>query len=180
MSNFRVGERVKIRDWKNMEKEFGSDSYGIKCKFHFSNEMKHLCGRTAVISEINGKCIELKNWSDTTGSLSWNFSLDMIKKLNITIDELQFADILTLKNGDRYVYADNYMYGETPDCIYDCEEIGDHYDNDLKNNEEQDKDIVKIERAGTIIYEREEVKEMTIAEINKALGYEVKIVKEER
>ncbi len=31
--NFKVWDRVKVREWENMEKEFGTDCFGnIKCK----------------------------------------------------------------------------------------------------------------------------------------------------
>ena len=36
-------------------------------------------------------------------------------------------------------------------------------------------DIVKVEREGQVIYEREDIREMTVEEISKALGYEVKV-----
>lgn len=97
---------------------------------------------------------------------------------NITLSDLQFADILTLRNGERYVVAQEYMYGEDGSYYANCDDLESCYNNDLTKNGDRDYDIMKIERAGQVIYEREEVKEMTIAEISEELGYEVKVVKE--
>ena len=103
-------------------------------------------------------------------------------KVCTTTDDLKFADVITLQNGERYVFADGYMFGEGSTYEMWCCKITNHYNDDfdaLSGNYEID--IVKIERNGVLIYEREkprEAKEMTVSEISKALGYEVKIVKE--
>ena len=74
------------------------------------------------------------------------------------------------------------MHGEDNLYYCDCDELKDCYNDDLtRNSDDKDNhqyDIVKIERAGQVIYEREETVEMTIAEISEKLGYEVKVVKE--
>ena len=101
-------------------------------------------------------------------------------KVDIKRQDLQFADVLTLRNGERYVVADNCIYGEERSYSRDCDIIQTWYNADLTQNEgDENEDIVKVERAGQVIYERKnEVKEMTVEEISKALGYEVKIAKE--
>lgn len=104
-----------------------------------------------------------------------------VNKLVTSLDDLQFADILTLRNGERYVYASGYMCGEDSDYVNDCDEIKEYYRDDLQydseNRDYKKYDIVKIERKGQIIYERVDVREMTVEEISNALGYEVKVVK---
>ena len=97
-----------------------------------------------------------------------------------SINDLQFADIVTLRNGERYVVADDTLYGEESNYRRDADSISFWYHSDLTQNEDdKNQDIVKIERDGKVIYEREELKirEMTVAEISKALGYDVKVVK---
>lgn len=108
----------------------------------------------------------------------------------MTKKDLQFGDIITTRNGERYVVADNSLFGEKSYDL-DCERIEDVYDDDLNGcyyDEEYDDednkgyDVMKVERKGNLIYtrkenEKNEVKEMTVAEISKALGYEVKVVK---
>ena len=151
-----------------------------------------------------GKIVETKNWGipylvyhdvwneghdgngDSEqfyeGNHCWWFDENDLELANTTtINDLQFADVVTLRNGERYVVADNTLYGEDDCYQMDAWGIENCYNNDLTYNEDDgDYDIVKVERNGSIIYEREEtkVKEMTVAEISEVLGYEVKIVKE--
>lgn len=52
---FKVGDRVRIRQWDDMEREFGLDSDGdIDCRPYFTQLMRDdgLCGRTATIIDI--------------------------------------------------------------------------------------------------------------------------------
>lgn len=105
-----------------------------------------------------------------------------LELVDFTIDDLQFADIVTTRNGKRYVVADGCLYGEDSDNYSDCDTIAEWYNYDLtyfENN--KDYDIIKVERDGNVIYERKEteVKKMTVSEISKVLGYEVEIVKGE-
>ena len=112
---------------------------------------------------------------------------EFLKKF--TLKDFQFGDIITLRNGERYVYTDGSIYGEEEKYILDCEMLTTNYNNDLKFISDfiyecplnkEDCDIVKVERQGQIIYERKEEKiiEMTLSEVCEKLGYNVKIVKE--
>ena len=78
--------------------------------------------------------------------------------------------------------ADGCMLGEDYDYYCDNDEIEDYYNDDLTRDsddiDDRQYDIVKVERAGQVIYERETTVEITIAEISEKLGYEVKVVKE--
>ena len=79
-NTFRVGDRVRIRSWESMEKEFGTDCSGnILTHFHFIDHMKPLCGRTATISSIKGKEVNLRGWSNTNGDIAWSYSTDMLE-----------------------------------------------------------------------------------------------------
>ena len=101
----------------------------------------------------------------------------------MTIEALQNNDIVTLRNGEKLVYFKGSFsdYSANPENTVMCKE---QFRNDMTYKTNLNFDIVKVERQiGTyIVYLREEkeVKEMTVAEISKALGYEVKIVKEEK
>lgn len=80
---FKVGDRVQIKEWDEMKKEFGMSTVlptkVINCKCHFTLRMKHLCGRTATIASVDNHKVRLKDWSDNSGDMSWNISTDMIK-----------------------------------------------------------------------------------------------------
>lgn len=96
---FKVGDRVRIRDWDDMEREYGTDSDGdINLPNGvFSRCMRHLCGRCATIRRISchDDCVVLENWSDDSGNRGWVFSKSMLepaeentlKQTSITIDK---------------------------------------------------------------------------------------------
>lgn len=176
---FKVGDRVRIKSWEQMEKEFGKNSDGgidcIACKCGFNSEMRHLCGRTATISEINDYKVKLTDWSDDTGGLYWTISTDMIELVDtskLSKSDLQEGDIVTDREGNKSIFLDDELYGTTIDL--------DGLTDELKDDKDYSEyDIVKVERPikYETVFERKEVREMTVEEISKALGFEVKVVK---
>ncbi len=77
---FKVGDRVRIRQWDDMEKEFGliGSSY-INCACYFTKAMKYLCGKKALIKGIEDKKVILV-FDDNCGA-GWNFSTDMLESI---------------------------------------------------------------------------------------------------
>ena len=161
MSKFKIGDKVVFS--KNMD---GKKHNPI---VNFDKKVRKIVG-TNFFGEYRLEGLELNTF---LGS-------ELEFAPNITTDDLKFGDILILRNGARYVFASGYMYGEKSYYSLDSSKIGLLYNDDLTENEdEKDHDIVKVERIGNVIFERKvEVKEMTVEEISKALGYEVKIVKD--
>ena len=105
---FKVGDRVVIRDWDDMEKEFGLNHIGsIKCKCSFTTVMRKLCGSVAKITSfglLDHSIIELE-FEDGTDADLYIFSTDMIKKVGEDYRPTKFkvGDLVTLKDGvDRY------------------------------------------------------------------------------
>ena len=79
---FKVGELVRIRQWDDMEKEFGTAGNGpVNCKYHFTVSMKPLCGKYAEIVRLNGSLVELKFFNCDDLGKGWNYSTDMIEKV---------------------------------------------------------------------------------------------------
>ena len=175
---FKVGDRVRIKSWEQMEKEFGMEFDWIACKCGFNSEMRHLCGRTATISEINDYKVKLTDWSDDTGGLYWTISTDMIELVDtskFTKSDLQEGDIVTDREGCKSLFHNGALRGRTL-SIYGLTD-------DLKDKEgESDNDIVKVERPIKLetVFERKEpeVIEMTMTELCEHFGCKVKIVKE--
>lgn len=81
--DFNVGDVVVIRDWDDMEEEFGLDSGGdIPCRCDFISLMKETCGLKAKITEINGDFVKLDFINvDENVDTSWTYSLDMIRHM---------------------------------------------------------------------------------------------------
>lgn len=100
---FKVGDRVRIKSWEQMEKEFGKDCFeSINCIPRFIEDMKHLCGKTATIDEICNYDIKLKDWSGDSDGPYWFFSMDMIELVDtskLSKSDLQEGDIVTDREG---------------------------------------------------------------------------------
>lgn len=111
---FRVGDRVRIKSWKDLKKEFGKDLQGeIPCKAYFTKPMKYLCGREFFINEI-----------DTDGGFerikkidAWTITPDMVT-LSSRPDELDLNlitdyDLKITVNGKGLGYSIlHYCTGE--------------------------------------------------------------------
>lgn len=79
---FRIGDIVLIRQWDDMAREFGFNSYGsIDCNFSFTLSMKKLCGKIVKICWVDNYQIGLE---DCNGSpiLEYYFSFDMIEHIS--------------------------------------------------------------------------------------------------
>lgn len=169
-NKFKVGDKVLL---KNRRGQFWNNE----------GKMDKYMGKVVTISTIDKTNFEIEE-DDHENWFKWRFRFNDIEKLvnELTLSDLQFADILTLRNGERYVVADEHMYGENGNCYHDYDKIDWYYVENLTresdDTDDREYDIIKVERAGQVIYEREEVVEMTISEVSEKLGYEVKIVKE--
>ena len=51
MGRYKVGDKVRVREWDDMEKEFGSDEEKILCTCCFMGGMKPLCGKVFTVIE---------------------------------------------------------------------------------------------------------------------------------
>lgn len=49
---FKVGDKVRIRTWKKMKKEFGIRNGEIDCSASFTKPMKYLCEAEFTIKRI--------------------------------------------------------------------------------------------------------------------------------
>lgn len=81
---FKVGELVRIRQWDDMEEEFGVDSVGdIDSCVSFVTSMKPLCGKYAEIVSLdeNDAEVKLKFFNCCGLDTSWGYSTDMIEKV---------------------------------------------------------------------------------------------------
>ena len=82
------------------------------------------------------------------------------------------AKCITLGNGTSYVISNGIVW---------CDNLDEAYDKDLKyvSYDCEFNDIIKITYEGEVVWERkEEIKKMTLEEIEKELGYKVEIVSE--
>lgn len=162
---FKKGERVKHNIFGEGTVLVNSDSYSHHTSVEFDKENSSL-----------HDCCGLGRRNHC-----WNCDSRDLKKVEIITskDDLKNGDIVTLRNGDRLVFVNGEDFIDLSDdndnCLSDIRDLED----DLRHDSYEDSDIVKVERPVeyTTVFTREEVKEMTVEEISKALGYEVKVVK---
>lgn len=82
--DFKIGDRVRIRQWDDMEREFGKDEDGcinLSSGFGFVDSMHHLCGRTATILEYSNSEVYL-DFDDKSGDIEWAYTTDMLEHIN--------------------------------------------------------------------------------------------------
>lgn len=101
--DFKVGDRVRIRQWDDMANEYECNCYKLKCKGSFVDGMEYLCGREFIIREI----IDNNYVDDIDG---WQISTDMIEKV---YDEEKKKDIkqycIVINAGKSYVNYPNVL-----------------------------------------------------------------------
>lgn len=162
MTKFKTGDKVKLNP------EIENFKYG---------RGDVLFNEVGIIKKIEDEevIVDFPSLSSWCGLIS---EIILVRRINL-LDDLQFGDILTLRNDERYVYVDGSMFGEKADYYMDYYGVKKFYNENLMYGDSDCRkyDIVKVEREGRVIYEREDVREMTVEEISKALGYEVKVVK---
>lgn len=149
----KPGDRVKIRTWEDMEKQYGADvDNDIKApSYPIVGGMKKYCGTTQVVNTVMGNAFEIEK--DTIFRFSWG--LETIEevypkegKMEFTKDMLKSGEhVVEYRNGDRRLYLNGYFIG-----------IGSyndpcHYSNNLKNKRHhEDLDIIAVYKAKNGMY----------------------------
>lgn len=89
---YKVGDKVRVRQWDDMVKEFGSDGEDIHIDgCYFIKEMKQYCGKTYEVCDDMGLHYILKTENEV---LDWCFKDEMLED----VSSLQIhADSLTLE-----------------------------------------------------------------------------------
>lgn len=118
---FKVGDRVRIRDWDDMEREYGLTVFGSidGPKDVFSKEMKRVCGKLCVISSIEGQEVFLQDFDGEPIDSLYSFYTWMLEseeneslmKTTVTIDKCG----MTISQGDVEWLKENKEKGEEKD-----------------------------------------------------------------
>lgn len=170
---FKVGDRIKGKN----------NSYGI-------TDERMLEGEVIELNDSNNMKVKVIRHKDNyyQGNTHWVENSDdkfaLISAMKITKQKLLDMPIGTkiitdAKENNEYVYDGDSFIDENG-CIDDYD-INEDLTLDTYDEETYGTRIIKIEEPEyTTIYDYSaEVKEMTVAEIEKALGHAVKIIKEE-
>lgn len=88
MSKFKVGDRVRIRSWESMKREFGLDRDGdIDSPVVFTTGMQEYCGSAATISGLNGDGVYFEDDSPV-GRSSYCYTTDMIEPAEFEVGQI--------------------------------------------------------------------------------------------
>ena len=166
---YKVGDKVKIREDLNED---------IKCYSSVVKPMLEYKGKIAEIIYVyddRAYGLDIDN-----GLYSWNDEM-FEKCVELNKDMLTDGCIVKLRNGDELMYMREDFYDlstSNKNCVADICDLED----DLTSEDCKEWDIVSIKKPieYDVTKRKEEPKEMTIEEISKALGYEIKIVKEDK
>ena len=168
---FKVGDKVIIR--KDLKE-------GYDFKEHVTDDMEELAGKIVTITKV---------WENDGGRYyikedmyNYIWSEDMFENsTKPTKEELFKMPLGTIIKTDRDCNNVFVKVGENDFCNDDVDHIEDNYVNDDLSLECFGNKIIEIQipTYETIYKADKEVKEMTIAEIEKELGYPVKIIKED-
>lgn len=99
VKEFKIGEKVRIRQWDDMAKEFGVNSLGdINCSVIFSKRMRPLCGKKATIIQIFGKNVYLEN-DEGLHAFQYTFTTDMIEHVKEKEIKFKVGDTVMTPRG---------------------------------------------------------------------------------
>lgn len=171
MSKFKIGDRVRILD--------GSNNPNVHPKW--VEGMDELIGEIRTVKHIN----RIGDYS--LEGISYFFAEEWLAPAEFTKADLKEFDIVEFRDGEKVLITMSIVFGRLGIGGFTV----DTWDDDLKDNTGLSQyDIMKVYRPTDsiptdkskwkdlpVVYERTEVKEMTVEEISKALGYEVKVVK---
>ena len=135
MGKFKVGDKVRVREWDDMAKEFGSNEVMIFCTRSFIDCMKPLCGKVFTVIEVRS--------TDSYGldgeASGWRFSDDMLypaityreyaeKLARHKICPGYFGGVSGCPIHLPYIYPKHPGYCEYPNCSDEaCGKCWDRY-----------------------------------------------------
>ena len=169
---FKIGDKVRIRKDLKERDDF---------KEYVTDNMEELAGKIVTITkawENDGEKYYIKE-----DMYNYIWSEDMIENfVKPSKEELFKMPLGTIIKTDRDCNNVFVKVGENDFCNDDVDHIESCYVNDDLSLECFSNKIIEIQEPSyrTIYKADEEVKEMTIAEIEKELGYPIKVVKEEQ
>ena len=181
MREIKVGDKIKIISTKNESFSYSS-----------------VIGKIYIVEEIReDSCKEKFAALKNSIYMPYLYNCELVdeKEKQFTKSDLKNGDIVELRNGERYVYIEKYndrfIYSTDSDEVIVNLEDGEYsrlgnYDDDLryKGRGNCEYDIMKILDMSEFYkkpewtWERKKPEEMTLGEVCKELGRDIKIVKE--
>ena len=189
MSKFKInkGDYIDSREFTREECERFCE-LAVECGFHCGERMKyHSVGEIPYLHIRYGGIFWYTDCLDGANiTTQFREFLDKEKGKMFTKDDLKDGMRVTYRNGSERVIIGRFAWVqyEEPSHLFPSgrmKQIGsfDKCNDDLTHVSNTMFDIIRVtDRDGTVLFEREtEPKEMTVADIERELGYSVKVVK---
>lgn len=174
MGKFKIGDKVKILDGRN------KPSFRLTWSPIWVDGMNKYIGEVHTVKYICGA------GDYSLEGINYSFAEEWLAPAEFTKYDFKEFDVVEFRNGNKTLVINDIILGELS--------IGGFYlanwTDDLRDKYTDKYDIMKVYRPTDniptdkskwkdlpVVYERTEVREMTIEEISEALGYEVKVVK---
>ena len=122
MSKYKVGDKIKIRSWESLTKEFGIDDRGgiyIPSNPWFSPKMKKYCGRILTIKYISAVSGHYRTEEACDDGYGWWFSDSMI--------ESNDGKSIVIYKKDNKVVAVDKVTGKTAEALCNPDDKFDFY-----------------------------------------------------
>lgn len=117
---FKVGDKVTIRSWDDMKKEYGTDCAGdIPVPCIFNRQMKEYCGKKMIISYIRPHHLEDRFVYFLEGAEKWRFSEEMFEEFK--------KPLIVIYRKDNEVIALDKSTGKMNKAICSPEDKFDFY-----------------------------------------------------
>ena len=93
---FKVGDKVRVRQWKTLIRGFGVNVYGVvdTKKFWFSCKMKDYCGKVVTIKEVHNdyyKIVEDNGTFDWTDEVFEGYAFEYGDKIEVSDNEMSWS-----------------------------------------------------------------------------------------
>ena len=78
---FKIGDKVRIREWDDMAREYGEEFGDIKTRIRFVGSMRKLCGMKFTIENVDTERCGFTTYLDREGSVlnQWLISGEMLE-----------------------------------------------------------------------------------------------------
>lgn len=113
---YKAGDKVRVRQWKAMEREFGLTFCGnIDCYKVFITRMKDYCGQIVTITSVGEDCYSIKednggyNWAD---NMFEGYAFEYGELIEVSNDKLNWEKRIYV----GYLDGDAYPYRVVSDC----------------------------------------------------------------
>lgn len=100
--DIHIGDRLRVRQWGDMELEFGRNASGsIRCMFGFTKEMRYLCGKPFTIKTTEENPVlgsetylseEREEFCPGAPGGRYKISADMLEPIDDPVEIIPFTD----------------------------------------------------------------------------------------